>query len=167
MTNQQTAPYGTIKPKVSESITIFDEILYTEEDYTDGIVSEDIQDLTDNLVELIERIAGNGLTSSTRLLFVGVLATQEGKEFRAFGWKYSEFVTLQLTGKALRVSIEDNGTIEFSYRHECGTDYYALYIVDSGEPIATNDEIAVLTSGNVAVQADRLLLHLYGVEFNR
>lgn len=165
MTNTIThaTPYSTLKPVVAEPITIFDEAIYSAEDYATGIVLEDIKDLTSNIVELIQRIEGDDLAPATRLLFVGSLATPYGITFGTFERDYIEFQTFQLIGKELRVSISGNNVLKFEYSHAWGVDSLSMYIVDSEEQVSSFDDIALLTRRKEAIQADNHLQELYGV----
>ncbi|KAF3303622.1 hypothetical protein FPV24_00510 [Carnobacterium sp. PL24RED07] len=163
MTNKRAT---STKPKLSESITIFDERYYTEEDYTDGIVTEDILDLTNNIADLIERTLQAQeieLTTETKLLLVGSIATPTGRTFEAITIDYIDFATLERDNCVIRVSIEGNGVINFEYMHASGTDYLSLYVVQD-EPIASLDDIAQVTSRNQALKADTILTELYGVD---
>lgn len=123
---------------LSEPLTIFDERAYTESEHNDGIVSEDVEDLTRNIVALIERIAKD---SYKQVSLIGVKSTANGKQFDRVTQDELDLNALRCEGSTLLVELDRMGSFQIILEHNHGVDRYSLNIEgDSAYSVKVDDE---------------------------
>lgn len=123
---------------LSEPMTIFDGRAYTESEHNDGIVSEDVEDLTRNIVSLIERIAKD---SYKQVSLIGVKSTANGKQFDRVTQDELDLTALRCEGSTLLVELDRMGSFEIILEHNHGVDRYSLNIEgDSAYSVKVDDE---------------------------
>lgn len=123
---------------LSEPMTIFDERAYTESECKDGIVSEDVEDLTRNIVALIERIAKD---SYKQINLIGVKTTENGKQFDRITQDKLDLNALCCEGSMISVELDRMGSFEIIFDHIHGVNRYGLNMEgDSAYSIIADDE---------------------------
>lgn len=123
---------------LSEPMTIFDERAYTESEHNDGIVSEDVEDLTRNIVALLERIAKD---SYKQVSLIGVKSTANGKQFDRVTQDELDLNALRCEESTLYVELDRTGSFEIILEHIHGVDRYSLNIErDSAYSVKVDDE---------------------------
>ncbi|MEC1386520.1 hypothetical protein [Aerococcus viridans] len=123
---------------LSEPMTIFDERAYTESEHNDGIVSEDVEDLTRNIVALIERTAKN---LYKQVSLIGVKSTANGKQFDRVTQDELDLTALRCEGSTLYVELDRMGSFEIILEHIHGVNRYGLNIEgDSAYYVKVDDE---------------------------